>query len=569
MINCSLFLWISDVTMPEKSLTLFVNYRRADDKVFVELLRTHFMFRYRQDNVFMDFDTIPPFADFAEFIKDRVRASDVLVMMIGKNWLKLLKDKEANGEPDYVRMELEEALKHNIPIAPILIQGAQLPDKADVPESLQPIWSLNIPSIGEGRDLLNNIGYIMGGFERAVREKGKHRKIENNASIQQFNQMPAIADDADLDTALDHFADAVRANDYPQALVWISYIRNATNHIPPEFELDARERDIQERLRQQQEAKRRRDVCDYQYKFVRRMLKMGDPAEKIKSFVQKIWTIDDGYIPDDLERQLRPMMGIAPTRKSSLDLLPKPFVWIPIPEGKVMLITEDDWSDNYVPKGKSGATFTVPAFKMAKYPCTNAQFKLFIDAGGYAEKRWWTDDGWAQRKKENWTQPRYWDDSEWNGADYPVVGVSWYEAVAFCLWLSEITGEKIMLPTEQQWQRTAQGDNGLIYPWGNEWDGSRCNNNVGRGIGKTTPVTYYEGKGDSPFGVVDMAGNVWEWCSTMYNTGRDNLKGTDVRVLRGGSWVNADSFRAVDRDWFNPHNWGSNYGFRFALSYNS
>ncbi|PJF26896.1 MAG: hypothetical protein CUN52_15235, partial [Phototrophicales bacterium] len=169
---CSLFELISNVKMPEEeSLTLFVNYRRADDKVFVELLRTHFMFRYGQDNVFMDFDTIPPFADFAEFIKDRVRASDVLVMIIGKNWLKLLKEKESKGEPDYVRMELEEALKHNIPIAPILIQGAQLPDKNDVPVSLQPIWSLNIPAISEGRDLLNNIGYIMQGFERAVREK--------------------------------------------------------------------------------------------------------------------------------------------------------------------------------------------------------------------------------------------------------------------------------------------------------------------------------------------------------------------------------------------------------------
>ncbi|MCL4253856.1 MAG: formylglycine-generating enzyme family protein [Anaerolineae bacterium] len=568
MINCSLFELISDVTMTEKSLTLFVNYRRADDKVFVELLRTHFMFRYGQDNVFMDFDTIPPFADFAEFIKDRVRASDVLVMMIGKNWLKLLKDKEAKGEPDYVRMELEEALKHNIPIAPILIQGAQLPDKNDVPASLQPIWSLNIPAINEGRDLLNNIGYIMQGFERAVSEKGKHRKIENNASIQQFNQMPAVADDADLDTALDHFADAVKAKDYPQALVWISYIRNATNHIPPEFELDARERDIQERLRQQQEAKRRRDVCDYQYKFVRRMLKMGDPAEKIKFFVQKIWTIDDGYIPDDLEKQLRPIMGIVPTRKSSLDLVPKSFAWIPIPEGKVTLITEKGWAKNYIPEGQS-QIFTVPAFEMAKYPCTNAQFKLFIDAGGYTEKRWWTDDGWAQRQKENWTQPRYWDDSTWNGADYPVVGVSWYEAVAFCLWLSETTGEKITLPTEQQWQRAAQGDKGLMYPWGNEWDASRCNNNVNqKGIGKTTPVTYYEGKGDSPFGLTDMSGNVWEWCLTAYDTGKTDLRGTDVRVLRGGSWINdsADDFRAVTRYRSSPNVWNVNGGFRIVCS---
>jgi len=536
--------------MTEKSLTLFVNYRHADKKVFVELLRTHFMFRYGQDNVFMDFDTIPPFVGFLEFIKDRVRACDVLVMMIGKDWLKLLKGKEANGDPDYVKMELEEALKHNIPIAPILIQGARMPDKKDVPTSLHPIWDLNAPSIGEGRDLLNNIGYIMNGFEQAVIKGGKQRKVENLASVQQLVQLPKTADGDDLDDALDNFIRAVQANDYPQALVWISYIRNATNAIPPEFELDARERDIQERLRHQQEAKRRRDVCDFQYKFVRRMLRLNDPPDKIKAFVQKIWQIDEGYIPDDLIAQLRPMMGggtiITPTKPKIT--LPAPFDWCYIPEGQVTFGPEDGYDKDFYAKKKT--TVPVPAFWMAKYPVTNKQYREFVTATG--------------------KKPRYWDNAKWNGDDYPVVGMTWYEAVAFCEWLSNKTGEKIMLPSDAMWQRAAQGDDERKFPWGNVWDASLCNNNVDKkGIGKTTPVRDYEDKYTHPYGLVDMAGNVREWCLTTYKTGENRTTGdnNDWRVLMGGSWGTevAGRFVSAFRFWNYPFGRDDEFiGFRLA-----
>ncbi|MDQ7036976.1 MAG: SUMF1/EgtB/PvdO family nonheme iron enzyme [Anaerolineae bacterium] len=118
-------------------------------------------------------------------------------------------------------------------------------------------------------------------------------------------------------------------------------------------------------------------------------------------------------------------------------------------------------------------TETLPTFEIAKYPITNLQFKQFIAAKGYENKDWWTAAGWDVRKKKKWTEPRYWDNSKWNGDLQPVVGVSWYEAVAFCNWLNEQInptptpspkrqggeqgqGGEVMLPTEQQWQRAAQ-----------------------------------------------------------------------------------------------------------------
>ena len=124
--------------------------------------------------------------------------------------------------------------------------------------------------------------------------------------------------------------------------------------------------------------------------------------------------------------------------------------WVTIPGGRVML-----GQGGYL--GES-AWFAVESFVMARYPVTNAQYAPFIAAGGYTDRAWWTDRGWQIREKEGWTEPRFWTDRDWNRADYPVVGVSWYEALAFCRWLSAGSGRAITLPTEQQWQRAAQGE---------------------------------------------------------------------------------------------------------------
>lgn len=242
-----------------------------------------------------------------------------------------------------------------------------------------------------------------------------------------------------------------------------------------------------------------------------------------------------------------------------LDLLPPPFEWCDIPAGRVTLE-----AGGYVPK--DGQTFDVATFAIAKYPITNAQFAKFIDVGGYWERRWWTDAGWMRRENDQWTKPRFWDDLEFNGADYPVVGVSWYEAVAFCTWLREISGVEVRLPTEQEWQRAAQGDDGREYPWENDFDTARCNTR-GSGIGRTTPVTQYP-NGASPYGVMDMAGNVWEWCLTEYPSGNTGLIGGVKRVVRGGSWDNGwlDA-RVAARECKHPSLRLNNLGFRVAFSY--
>jgi formylglycine-generating enzyme required for sulfatase activity len=236
-------------------------------------------------------------------------------------------------------------------------------------------------------------------------------------------------------------------------------------------------------------------------------------------------------------------------RKKTMPLTAPEFQWIEIPAGKMTLVNEwyDD-SESYLKKDQP-VTFDVPAFAIAKYPVTNAQFALFVAADGYNQPQWWTEAGWALRESYGWWQPRYANSPRLNNPAAPVVGISWYEACAFCQWLTHNlknhAGDEgkfmhITLPTDQQWQRAAQAtpDGAATdwkYVWGNDWATEKCNH-VELPNRQTTPVIQYEVHGNvSPCGVVDMVGNVFEWCATNYSTGDANITENMPCVIRGGS----------------------------------
>ena len=150
----------------------------------------------------------------------------------------------------------------------------------------------------------------------------------------------------------------------------------------------------------------------------------------------------------------------AELTRRTLELLPPPFEWIEIPAGKVTLE-----AGGYL---NQATTFDVDTFMIAKYPLTNAQFAPFIKAKGYSTQTYWTPEGWQWCQEKKLTQSRYWNDAKWNGAEYPVVGVSWYEGIAYCNWLNSVlqpeNSLRVLLPTDQQWQRAAQGNDNRTYP---------------------------------------------------------------------------------------------------------
>ncbi len=209
-------------------------------------------------------------------------------------------------------------------------------------------------------------------------------------------------------------------------------------------------------------------------------------------------------------------------------------------------------------------------FQISRFPITNAQFKCFIDDGGYRESCWWPDaagEWWRDKQPE---EPMYWRHRRFSRLNRPVVGVSWHEARAFCLWLGERLGRKIELPTEAQWERAARGPDHLTWPWGNDWQADRCSNEE-TGVGESCAVGLFP-DGAAVEGAMDMAGNVWEWTLSRwcdnYSAVADDWNdpsGTVQRVLRGGAFYGARyDVRAASRYYSVPAYRGTSIGFRVS-----
>jgi len=270
------------------------------------------------------------------------------------------------------------------------------------------------------------------------------------------------------------------------------------------------------------------------------------------------WQWVDLFQETGYERLLRALRA----RAESLGL--GRHVWEPemvlIPAGEFLMGSDPgrdrDASDDEQPQH----TLYLPDYRIAKTPVTYAQYAVFVQATGYdLPQHSDLARGKPPRGKE----------------DHPVRAVSWQDAVAYCNWLSQVTGKPYRLPSEAEWEKGARGTDGRIYPWGDEPpDEGRCN--FGNNVKGTTPVGRYSPQGDSPYGCVDMAGNVWEWTRSLRerypydpSDGRENLEaGRDVgRVLRGGAFDCVDwTVRCAARGRIYPYSWSLDSGFRVVAA---
>jgi formylglycine-generating enzyme required for sulfatase activity len=207
------------------------------------------------------------------------------------------------------------------------------------------------------------------------------------------------------------------------------------------------------------------------------------------------------------------------------------------------------------------------AFHIARFEMTNGEWKKFRDDPGYDDARYWPEGRVVPRD-----QVPYWMQANNHGGgtpesdSYPLLGVNWDAAVAYCNWLSAKTGKRYRLPTEAEWEKAARGTDQRRYPWGNAIDRSYANFVGGQAFDTGRPVGFYDGsrRGDiqtrsnaSPYGAFDMAGNVMEWCHDWYSrdyyavSPRKNPRGPATgayRVVRGGSFfVEAFDLRSSAR----------------------
>ena len=285
-------------------------------------------------------------------------------------------------------------------------------------------------------------------------------------------------------------------------------------------------------------------------------------------------------------------------------------------------------------------TVTIASFEIGVFPVTNAEYRLFMEGGGYEDEQWWVTEAarlWLREggREAEWQaaqdfrrylqshteteiknrpappyviegllrarnasdeeyktryfeqesdegvhrQPGFWEDSRFNQPAQPVVGVSWFEALAYCAWLSAQTEENVGLPTEVEWEAAARGKNGRIFAYGNMYDPNHCNV-VETHIRTSTPVGIFL-SGRTPEKVFDLTGNVWEWTSSIWGRtfivpdypypyeagdGRENLvDGLSRRVVRGGSFAySRPGSRAMARGNNSVTARESGYGFRLV-----
>ena len=274
------------------------------------------------------------------------------------------------------------------------------------------------------------------------------------------------------------------------------------------------------------------------------------------------------------------------------DATPEGMVWVP--PGNVRMGQagiEEPVHDIYV-----------EGFYIDLHEVSNGEYKEFIDAGGYLNPAWWNPVGWAYRVENNITLPFSWDNNDYHGGgipgneEFPVNGVSWWEADAYCRWAGK------RLPTEAEWEKAAKGgcethgDPGQCdasdtptYPWGEGLSGPRANYFLSgdpyEDNGWTSPTGYYDGTNHdgyqtmdspSPYGLYDVAGNLRDWCNTKFedypydaNDGREDPPATYdecCRIQRGGSYGATNYLRCASRQNASPYRRDQHFGFRCAMS---
>jgi formylglycine-generating enzyme required for sulfatase activity/energy-coupling factor transporter ATP-binding protein EcfA2 len=264
------------------------------------------------------------------------------------------------------------------------------------------------------------------------------------------------------------------------------------------------------------------------------------------------------HLPAHFHRQGEPFLG-----------------FVEIPAGPFVMGSQKRDKDAFEDEAGNPKSLTIPyRYWMARYPVTVAQFQAFVEGDGYANDRWWTKTGWAWRlgtwdsqvedkAERDWLQQRTADqrgtpwrwDAQVRTPNRPVMGISWFEAMAYAAWLDAQwrsgaaagqwpalpAGYAVRLPSEAEWEKAARAGDARVYPWGNEAPDEERANIEGK-IGRASAVGMYPA-GATPAGLLDMSGNVWEWTRTRYrpypyqpDDGRNDPEAEGLPVVRGGSW---------------------------------
>lgn len=537
------------------SPSVYISYRPEDNTRLVRAIRDWFMLRLGPGKVVIDVE-FPPFVESMDYyIRERMRECEIFVPLIGPQWLQLLHMRMDQGEEDKARIEARIALEENLAIAPVYIANATILREIDVPADLVRMVKQNASVLDTNTNFEENMQAVI---ERLREAEQAHDEL---------------LDKIDVNAHYSQFEIALEENRLRDALMYLEDIHEY-GIIPRPFRLQLAQRirtlrrrlqvqdgaPIYERIRQlvERAPMEATEVLSY---FIAKYPEVGDPDNLISKIRYEtsparliLETINDVNTTSQQRlsagRQLNdhndPRPGIGLRQDGVPDI-----AWVKIPAGDFIFGFD--------------RRIEVDEFFIARFTVTNAQFAAFIADSGFDTAEWWQH---LSAKEGEPTELR------WEYPNYPRVRVSWFGAMAFCRWLGDKLGFEIRLPTEAEWEKSARGVNGSIYPWGGAYIAGYSNiNEAISAISKTNlrePVAVgMFPHAQSPFGVHDMIGNVWEWCLNDFREPTNlSTQGEQKRALRGGAWSSDRLFaHSVRRRGELPTTQFNNIGFRIAADH--
>ncbi len=530
--------------------TVFIAYYHEDSLEYAERILIWFALRYGAGNVHNTGD-IPPFVDSPEYyLRGKLRNSNLLVIIIGSWWERILID----GGSDFMRIAVRLALEEHKPIIPICVNGAPVPREIDLPHDIRPLLDFQAISLDEG------------GFEDDMRRA----LTQITRNVKPVHTAEPLTE---FETIYEQFWAAYNTKRWSDALALLDDLRESSvARRAFKLQLEQYALLIKHTMRHEQASP------IYEQIAALAAIAPGQAWTKLQLFTSEYPDYGD---PQQIARQLYPVdeeqqelldialdvnQPITRRRDAGRQLAeigdPRPGTGVDrygIPEINWARIPPGEFIYHY------DQTIELPTYYISRYPITFAQFEAFVNAGGYEDEQWWAD----LAKYEPFPSVQVWQYD-----NHPRERVSWFDAMAFCNWLSHHLGYEVRLPTEAEWEKAARGTRGRIYPWGDEYLSGYANiNETTSGLGvnnllEPSAVGLYP-QGASKYGVMDMIGNVWEWCLNGESNPTD-LATTSAhkRALRGGSWVSEWMYaHTVRRRVQRPDSRFPDFGFRIACDH--
>lgn len=509
---------------------IFISYRREDAGFAVDQIHAALKpYAQSNDDIFVDVDNIPPGVDFIQHLNKYVDQCDIMLVAIGPNW----KTARLDDPDDFVRIEISSALARGIPVVPLLLGGAKIPEEGELPDNLKPLvrrQGVEVPR-GGVQPAIDRMMRGLGFAEVAKTGRGLPGWLVPLAAViilaaggfglWQTGMLDQLFEpsDAPVEVAVAEAADLSENLDLP---------------LPEDLSLETIE-ELEPILGE--------DDGSFDIgtppPVVREKYSIGVPSTSRSSY------------------------AIGSTFRDTLSDGSEGPEMVVIPAGSFMMgapASEEGRDDHEGPQRT--VTISKP-FAVGKFEVTWAEWEACVLDGNCEDN---------SNKENNWGEN---GDAGWGRGNRPVINVSWEDAGSYVSWLSEKTGKKYSLLSEAQWEYAARAGTSTAYSWGSAIGNNKANCD---GCGsqwdgrKTAPVGSFK---PNEFGLFDMHGNVFEWVRDCWRykydegprDGNDwiSICGTKRRVYRGGSWYtdpvtlrSAARFRGIDVFRFN------NVGFRIA-----